>query len=463
MSKSMWKRLLAVLALISLVAAACGNDDDPDTSSPAAGTEAPAANEQQAEGPSGAETEPEPADEAPDSGEPDAEESDMADTEAPAPETTSDLFGEPNPATGEPLKVGFVSDGRSDAIDNSAEIPAAQAAAAYANDYLGGVAGRPIEFITCETGQTPAGAQDCVAELAQAGVVAILNGVSGQGEVLSAQANEAGIPYVANGGLSQAIFNAPMSFVIGNGLGALVGPAAVASEKGLTKVGIIVIDVPAAVEPVSQAAPLFYGNVGVEADIIAVAPGTPDMTPQVQAAIINDAQQFAIIGDETFCISAMQAIQTLGFEGETIVVRTCIGEATVDQVDVDGIRVVTGTSDDMSDPEVALYHAVMDEYGGTLDTIAEGGYSAVLSWVRAMAGHGDSEVTPESVVETMLAMEPAPLPIGAQGSTFQCNRMAVAIAPAICSPGFAIYTLDEDGRGTGTSFLDLTAVLTLGG
>ena len=80
-----------------------------------------------------------------------------------------------------------------------------------------------------------------------------------------------------------------------------------------------------------------------------------------------------------------------------------------------------------------------------------------------MAGHGDSEVTPESVVETMLAMEPAPLPIGAQGSTFQCNRMAVAIAPAICSPGFAIYTLDENGRGTGTSFLDLTAVLTLGG
>ena len=451
-SMSMWRKLLAVVAVMSLVAAACGDDDD-EASSPATTAAAPAADDTDAEAPGEAEGEDESADDAPESTESDAEDAASSDAAEASPQEASDG----------PIKVGFVSDGRSDAIDNSAETPAAQAAAAYVNEHLGGVAGRPIELITCETHQTPAGAQDCVAELASAGVIAILNGVSGQGETLSAQANEAGIPYVTNGGLSQAIFNAPLSFVIGNGLGALVGPAAVAAENGLTQAGIIVIDVPAAVDPVRQAAPLFYGNARVRADVIAIAPGTPDMTPQVQAAISKGAQQFAIIGDETFCTSAMQAIQTLGFEGETIVVRTCIGDASIAEADVEGVRVISGTSDDPNDAEVALYNSVMSEHGAVIDPSAHVGYSVVLAWARAMAGHGDGEVTPTSVVETMIAMEPALLPIGPDGATFQCNRMAVAIAPAICAAGIAIYTLDENGVGTGTSFLDLTDVLTLGG
>ena len=50
-------------------------------------------------------------------------------------------LGTPKKATGAVVTLGFVSDGKSDAIDNTSEIKAAQAAVSYANNYLGGLAG----------------------------------------------------------------------------------------------------------------------------------------------------------------------------------------------------------------------------------------------------------------------------------------------------------------------------------
>lgn len=482
---SMPRKLFAVLALIGLLAAACGNDDDGALSTPA---EEPAGvTETVEEAPE--DGEPQPGDDAASTAtsDPDQEmDRDEAPSQEPAPteepsedkevpegaqeplgeaeEPANEILGEPSPATGEEVKVGFISDGQSDAIDNSSETPAAEAAAAYANDYLGGAGGRVIDLVTCDTGQTPAGAQDCVAELISAGVVVIVNGVSGQTETINAEANEAGIPFIQNGGISQEAFGSPLTHIMTNGLAALVGPAAVASEEGLATAGIIVIDVPAASGPIGAAAPLFYGNVGVAVEIVAIAPGTPDMTPQVQAAISNGVEQFAIIGDEPFCTSAISAIQLLGFGGPVVIIRTCIGETSVAEVDMEGLLLIGLTSDDPNDPEVALFAAVMAEYAPDelTDSIAQAGYGAVLGFARAVADHPEGEMTPESVQEAIVAMDPAPLPLGPNGATFQCNRTAITIAPAICSAASAITALNSEGESTGYRELDLSELLSLG-
>ena len=476
-------KLIAVLALLALLSAACGNDDESALPAP---TEESAEDGAAEDAPPSEEEAPEPDDESEveavgqetsdddmSAEEPSGDDKTPAEEEAPVEaeepsdddeEPANQIFDEPNPATGEPVKVGFISDGKSDAIDNSSETPAAEAAAAYANDYLAGAGGRIIELVTCDTEQTPAGAQDCVAELISEGVVAIVNGVSGQTETINADANEAGIPFIQSGGISQEAFGSPLTHILTNGLAALVGPAAVATEAGLTKAGIIVIDVPAASGPISGAAPLFYGNVGVAVEIVTIPPGTPDMTPQVQAAISKGVEQFAIIGDEPFCTSAISAIQLLGFEGPVVVIRPCVGETSIAEVEMEGILLIGLTSDDPADAEVALFLAVMAEYapGALVDSIAQGGYTAMLGFARAVAGHPEGEVTPESVQETILAMEPAPLPVGPDGATFQCNRTAIALAPAICSATSALTALDSEGQSTGYRELDLTAVLSLG-
>ena len=89
-------------------------------------------------------------------------------------------LGTPKKATGAVVTIGFVSDGKSDAIDNTPEIKAAQAAVKYANDYLGGLAGHKLALNVCETHQTPSGATDCATNMVQAKVPIVITPVSGQ-------------------------------------------------------------------------------------------------------------------------------------------------------------------------------------------------------------------------------------------------------------------------------------------
>ena len=87
-------------------------------------------------------------------------------------------LGEPKPATGKAITIGYVYDGVSDNLDASAELKAAQAAVKYVNNYLGGMGGHPITLNVCETKDTPAGAANCVTKMATAKVPVVISGVT---------------------------------------------------------------------------------------------------------------------------------------------------------------------------------------------------------------------------------------------------------------------------------------------
>ena len=108
-------------------------------------------------------------------------------------------LGAPKKATGSLVTLGFVSDGKSDAIDNTPEIKAAQAAVSYANDYLGGLAGHKLALNVCETKQTPSGATDCATNMVQAKVPIVITPVSGQSGTIYDGIKAAGIPYLQYG------------------------------------------------------------------------------------------------------------------------------------------------------------------------------------------------------------------------------------------------------------------------
>ena len=55
----------------------------------------------------------------------------------------------------------MISDGATQAYDNTDELRAAEAAAEFWNEHRAGVGGRPVEVVTCETGGDPAGGTDC--------------------------------------------------------------------------------------------------------------------------------------------------------------------------------------------------------------------------------------------------------------------------------------------------------------
>jgi branched-chain amino acid transport system substrate-binding protein len=374
-------------------------------------------------------------------------------------------LGTPKKATGSLVTLGFVSDGKSDTIDASADIDGAQAAVSYANNYLGGLAGHKIALNVCETKQTPSGATDCATNMVQAKVPIVLSGVSGQAGAIYQGIKDAGVPYLQYGALDQSILAGPPTsvFVLTNSIAtAIAGPAGIAADAGVKKAGILVIDVPSASGAAKQAAPIFYKNAGVTPDIIVVPPGQADMTPQVQAGISNGDGAFALFGSAPFCTSAIKALTTVGFKGPITAIEQCVDSTSAKATNggYKGVNVLS--SRNSTNKEYAQYLAVMKKYAKGVDTggVAPGGYSSVLALVRALPNL-TGDVTAQTISAGMAAAPPTPLPLGG-GIMFQCNGKQVSLAPPICTTQVLKAKYTAKAIPVGFKVFDTSSLLKLG-
>ena len=374
-------------------------------------------------------------------------------------------LGTPKKATGSLVTLGFVSDGKSDTIDASADINGAQAAVSYANNYLGGLAGHKIALNVCETHQTPSGATDCATNMVQAKVPIVLAGVSGQAGAIYQGIKDAGVPFLQYGALDQGILAGPAAsvFVLTNSIATTIaGPAGVAADAGIKKAGILVIDVPSASGAAKQAAPIFYKNAGVTPDIIVVPPGQADMTPQVQAGISAGDGAFALFGSAPFCTSAIKALTTVGFKGPVTAIEQCVDQTSAKATNggYKGVNVLT--SRNSTNKEYAQYLAVMRKYAKGVDTggVAPGGYTAVLALVRALPNL-TGDVTAQTISAGMAAAPPTPLPLGG-GIMFQCNGKQVSLAPPICTTQVLKAKFTAKAIPVGFKVFDTSSLLKLG-
>lgn len=423
--RPLW-RLLAALLALTVVAAACGGDDD-DT------------------GDGGATT-----------------------TEGAAP--AEDVLGEANPATGEPVKIGLLTEGGSDAIGSQSATTeqGAELAVAYANEYLGGIGGRPIELVTCGSGATPAGAQDCGNQMVEQGVVAVTMPFNGFGEATAPIITGAGIPYFTGSANSAAELTAPGAFAYSGGYPGTLGAFAQhAADQGFGKFAMIVIDVPAATQAAQQLGGIVFGNVGVEFEVITAPPGTPDLTPQLQAAVDGGADAIGLTGDVTFCTSFLQAYQTLALEVPKYVIGPCVDPTVIDSLGdvLGGSFIATNSSGEGAD--VDLYAAIVDKYGEGEDidpdpAISVGvaaGTSAVMNLVRALEGL-TGDITKDTVMAQIKAAADVPVWL-AEGQTFTCDGKAIAIMPNICTAEFFVGTLTAEGQIEDPVSVDAAALFEL--
>ena len=126
-------RLAGILFSLSLLAAACGDDGDEATTTTDAdgGTESTAA-------------------------------------------STNDVLGAENKATGDPVKLGFISHGATESLDNQIELDVAEATVEWLNTNHGGMGGRPFELVTCIDGNDPAKAADCANQMIEEDVAGVV-------------------------------------------------------------------------------------------------------------------------------------------------------------------------------------------------------------------------------------------------------------------------------------------------
>ena len=375
------------------------------------------------------------------------------------------LLGPLNRATGEPLKIGFIYSGQTQAADFRDELTLARATVKYINEHLGGVAGRPLELVACADNQSPATAAECANEMVAAHVPAVLQPSPTQPAAIMKVLAAAKVPYLTRAALDQSVLLSPYGYVMGNPLSVLGTSIKVAKAEGKKKVALFVIDVPASAQLSGIATPL-YKKQGLDLLAYAVPLGTPDMTPQVQAAVSKGAESFLVLGEPAFCISALKAMKTVGFTGQVVIISQCLSPNIAKAVPggLDGVKVATMEARGQKDPDVERYDAVAARYApGTPphESTNADSYALVLAFARAMKDLNPSNVTPATVVQTLNGMSPQPMPL-LPGQTFQCNRKVSPLTPAVCSNGAAILTLDAAGNVKQSETFDATPYITLG-
>jgi branched-chain amino acid transport system substrate-binding protein len=386
-------------------------------------------------------------------------------TSANAPTTTVDLsvLGSPKPASGTPLKIGYISDGGAPATDGPGEKAATGAAVKYVNEYLGGVNGRPLELVWCQTELTPAGATDCANQMVAAKVPIVLGATPGVADPIVKVLTAANIPYFVNTAVDQSLVLSSDSYVLANVLGFLAAPVKIAKDKNYKKVATVIIDVPAAVAPVKALQQPMYDKAGISVDYTAVPPGTPDMTPQIQAAASKNPDMFVVVGDPTFCTAALTALKTASFKGTIFINSQCMSPDLAKSVPGGLKDVLVGTTQALAagqDPESKLYTAVMSKYApgvAPFQTIRPNAYAIVLGFQRAMTG-ATGEVTSDSIRSTFGSMQPQPMPL-LSGETFKCDRTLFKLTPAVCSTAMAVATLDADGNPVKMESVDTAAIV----
>lgn len=358
-------------------------------------------------------------------------------------------LGTANGATGAPITFGYISDGKSEAIDQTDELKGAQAAIDYANAYLGGVGGHKIELKTCEALATPAQTTDCANQMVQAGVSAVLAGTLAQSDSAVGVLSAAQIPLMFQQAASASVLSSPGVFTLTNPLSYFGTAAGYAKENSLTKAVQVVIDVPGAAGPAKTLGTKVFQNAGSTLSVLAVPAGTADMTPQIQSSQDGDPDQYNILGNAAFCTSALKSIETLGVTADVTVADVCLGSGGSSIAGgYEGLHVITTLQLADSDPDFAAFSAAIDQYGNGVKVgpVSAVGYSVTLGAVRALNAADITDTTPAGVLAAIKAAPATPFPLQG-GGTFKCDGSAMtAISPNICSSTGIIAESDKDGK-----------------
>ena len=383
-------------------------------------------------------------------------------------ETTSgadaeDLLGPEDLAEGEPVRIGMISDGATQAFDNTDELRASEATAEFWNTHRGGIGGRPIEIVPCETGADPAGATDCANQMVENDVVAVALSQSAVADSVWEPLHAAGVPTMFLQTSTEGLLADPeTSFTMLNPLSTLFGvPIAAAEAEETERIAFVNIDVPQALTSFeSGAADAILENAGLEYDLVKIPPGTADMTSQMQEIAASDAGVVYIVGNDGFCISAIQGLYAVGYEGAITAVAQCITDATREALppeQLEGISITASMAlGDTDDAAYQLYQAVMGAFGDEVEDVdnalAMGAYTVTASLATALDGI-EGDITPETVAETIKAMPEADFP-GAEGITFQCGGDTFPSQPAVCTNQNLRATLDAEGMPSSYEAID---------
>jgi branched-chain amino acid transport system substrate-binding protein len=368
----------------------------------------------------------------------------------------AEVLGPVDRATGTPVRVGFVNVDGGPTLSLPEITATARAAVAYANDYLGGLGGHPIELEVCNDLADGASVVACGNQLVNDDVVAVVSGRLSSDEQITRTVAGAGIPFVGDF-QGSAVLGIEHAYSVNSQFLALYGGLASAAEaNGLERTAMISLDIPTLHDQVDNFATPAMDAAGLDLEFTAIPPGSADPTPEIAAAIAQSPDQIFVAGNPPFCRAALPAIAAANVADAPIFSsNTCVIEDVIESV---GGALEGATTYAMADPnqeghEADLYRTVLDEYAPGTDPYGTNGvgYLSVLALVRAYnAADVAGDPTAETVDTALAGAREVPLPLF-DGATFTCDGRVIPRWPAVC----AAYALQGVVEGDALTDLEL--------
>jgi branched-chain amino acid transport system substrate-binding protein len=383
-----------------------------------------------------------------------------------SPPANAAALGTPQKAAGTPVKVGVfnVEGGTTVSLPNVGD--AEVAAANYANDYLNGLGGHPIQIVRCADKADGASATACANQFVQQNVVAVVAGQPADADDLVPTIVGAKIPYFGASPAAATETIPPaggnLYFVSPGFLGTLSGWATYAKAQGYKTFGVFLVDNKQAVAAVNALGGNLFKKAGVTLQVNIIPQATADASSQVQAGLGKKPDVIAMVGDGPTCQAVLSALQTAASTVPKIGIIPCLAKSVVDAIGsagLTGMKIFDGGDSVSSNHEAQLYDAVMKKYAPKTDATGESplGYQSMLGFVRAVnAGGLTGDATAATVNAAIKAAKNVPLPIG-DGQTFSCDTSAMGTAvikSTICSSKLFETTVTGTAESPNFSIVD---------
>lgn len=350
-------------------------------------------------------------------------------------------------ATGEPLEIGMMNMEASPAGSYDELSRAVAAAVSFVNTELGGIGGRPIRLSVCDTGFSAEGSAACGQRFVDDGVAAVLGGVDVFGNGIGVLEDN-GMPFVGGIPISTRSVTASNSFQFSGGTwGAVVAFAHHAvTVLGAEHVAVVFGEF----EPITSSAELartILEREGARATLVPHPVTAVDITPAVQAAAAARPDALIVLGADTGCRAAFEAIASVGLDVPTFHTGACATPAVLDHVDPDvRERAIFNVEGPISedDPDTVLYGQVIERYGDGLDPVGAGtvSFRSFMNLYAVLRDLGADGVDAAAVTRTLRAAVDAP---SFMGHPYTCDGRQFEGLPAVCAPQ-QILVRSEEGR-----------------
>lgn len=369
--------------------------------------------------------------------------------------------------SGEPIRIGMINQ-ENTPLGSFPELRlGAEAAVTFINEELGGVGGRPIEFLPCVTTFSVEKSRSCAQELVAKDVVAVTGGidVTSNGSIPVLEQN--GMPYVGGIPINFDEMRSPVSFQFSGGIpGAFTAFAYDAATRLKAKKVAVAYGDYASI----KAGGVDYGvgtlrRLGVPEVIDVPFPiTTTDFLPVLTKANEGNPDAILLGAGDTACAPAMKTAKELQIKATIYLVGACLAPTIADQVGEDAVagRIFNIEGPDPNNPdtsESALYTDVVARYGdpqlpaGSAATVS---FRGVMNLYAVLAGLGPDHVSKEAILEAFRNGREHP---SFTGHPYTCDGKQIPDLPALCAPQQVLVTRTNGTVEAVTDWIDIPKIV----